>query len=220
MNIIRLLALGAFTMLAACGFTNPGSGTGTLEVNAIVHYNAGQQGSLAPVTNVQISVQKNGLPVSSPPTVTLQDADSSQTYTVDVANGNKLTQQIPGYHRRWILAVTSGSDNLTCKLESPGPFTLSNPLQGALISQSGGLNVSWQTQDGVMADKVEVSLSTIQQTNTPSDTGSYEFPASQLQLGDQTVTVLRINQVVPAGATGSSVFQSEYEVDVAFTVEG
>jgi hypothetical protein len=218
----KLLFWLAMSSLAnACTYTNPGGGTQTLEVQALLHYNTQSvAGATSPITKVQILVQKNGAAVANP-TITLMDADTNQTYTIaGSGGGSTFNSQIPGYHRRMSLSVTAGSDNLQAHLEGPGPFTLSSPEEGAAISQSGGLNVAWQTDDGVKADQVTVLLLPANASNTGHDTGGFQFPSSDLGLGPQMVSVTRSSMVVPAGGTGQSSFQSDYEVDVKFNVGG
>jgi hypothetical protein len=217
---LRALALSclATSVGAACGYADPGDGSGTLEVQAIFAY---ASGSGKDSTHMKVDVKARNTATTNA-TVTVTDADTDTIFQLP-AKGSSGSYQLDqsGYHRRLQLKVESGNDTLTCQIEAPGRHTVKAPQQGQVVSIGQGLEVAWATEDGVRADRVTVSLKSSPQGpwSTTSDTGSYGLPANVLKAGAEQVTVARTNQVVPAGGAGNSVVIASYEVEGGFTVQ-
>ncbi|HET6343590.1 MAG TPA: hypothetical protein VFH51_01610 [Myxococcota bacterium] len=215
---LRALAvtLLAASLGAACGYTDPGDGSHTLEVQATLAYGIAKDS-----TKMKVDV-KAGNAAAANATVTLTDADTNATFILP-AKGSSGSYQLEqtGYHRRLQLKVESGNDTLTCQIEAPGRHTLKAPSQGAVVNIGQGLEVAWSTEDGVRSDKVSVKLKSSPQGpwSTGTDSGSYGLPANVLVAGPEVVTVTRTNQVIPAGGAGTSFVTASYEVEGAFTVQ-
>jgi hypothetical protein len=224
-NILALawLSCGA----AACGYTDPGHGTGDFLVDVDLSY-APHVGDR---TAVQSRVQPNaaegspdpwtvgpaaGSPAAPPVAfvVELTDADSQQAFHLDQSVGD-----VSGYHRRLKVKITAGSAHLECRLEGPGRHTLRAPLQGQACKVGDDLLVQWQTTDGVRADEVDLKLQLADHTVTlTQDTGHYTIPAAVLTPGNETLTVVRRTRLHPSGGSSASQIRMQYEVAINFQV--
>ncbi len=219
-----LLVVPLLTALAACGFTDEGGGTRTLMVNARLTYEVDDNATL-----VQIRVEKDGLVVPGA-IVEIRDADAEKSYVVEqevLPDGeyNRVDGEnhIRGYLRRIELRVESDRDRVEAKLEGPGKHRVSAPENNAVLKLKDlgdNLEVAWSTDDGLSAQEVQIRVGDHTQTITDwDDPGSYDVPATALEIGDEHARVLRRNRIRLAGGSAGSVLLLEYEARNSFVLE-
>ncbi len=211
----RLLPLLGL-VLGACGYTDAGSGTRTLQVQATSSFDVTGGND----SHLRVTIQQaDGTDVNDA-SVRVKDADSGETIAVPAdGNGGRYTIDMPGYRRRLDLGVQRGSDSLDVKLEGPGAHTITSPVAGQVVS-GNTLGVSWSTKDGVAADQVELDIRHTQsQRLLTTDTGSSnDLSLAGLQAGNYELDVTRQNVVVPAGGVTGSTFTISYNVSTEFAV--
>lgn len=200
--------------LIACGYTDAGTGTQTLEVNAALHY-AWQTDS----TEADLWLTRAGEAVPNA-TVHLTNADTKlqQGVEPDVAPGHYKVA-LEGYARRLQLAIKADTDTLVCQIEGPGRHTVAEPAPGTVVGYGEALPVRWATEDGVRADSVTVTLEGVTWSQKlTNDQGHSQIPARVLVPGMQTLTVERRSHVVPEGGSGHSHVDMAYAVSTPFQV--
>jgi hypothetical protein len=211
---------------AACGYTDPGHGTGDLLVDVDLSYAPHVGDHTAVQSRIQpspagtadawgvVSAAGSAAVPPVPFVVELTDADSQQAFHLDQSIGD-----VSGYHRRLKVKITAGAAHLECRLEGPGRHTLRAPLQGQAWKVGDDLLVQWQTTDGVRADEVDLKLLLANYTVTlTQDRGHYTIPAVALTPGNETLTVVRRTRLHPSGGSGASQIRMQYEVAVNFQV--
>jgi hypothetical protein len=213
------IALLLIVSSAACGYTDGGDGTGTLEVVAEIIYRTHDND-----TEVEISVEKDGSTVNDA-TVELTDGESGETFSVSQANPNETYEaSIDSYHRRIKLRVESGADRLEAQLEGPGVHRVVHPENDSILrlAELGSeFEVRWDTEDGLAAQEVIVKIDddfshTIRGYQDP---GHYGVPTSYLESDDADVSVWRINKVSLNGGIGESRMEIEYRARNSVVVE-
>jgi hypothetical protein len=204
----------ALLSLAACGYTDGGGGSKTLEVQAVLRYHASEN-----AIDVDIAVRKSGVAVDGA-SVVLTDGDSGATFTVEQQNsGNNANYRstIQNYHRKLAIRVENGGDKLHGQIEGPGSFVISNPGNAAILKRSSlgsNLNVRWVTEDGIAADEVTIRFHEKDfETTTLEDRGSCDTPASELGTGSERVQVTRRNRVSLTGGVQHSNLELSYNVE-------
>ncbi len=211
----RLLPLLGL-VLGACGYTDTGSGTRTLQVEASSSFDVTDGND----SRVRVTVrQADGTNVDDA-SVNVKDGDSGAVIAVPAdGNGGRYSVDVPGYRRRLELAVARGSDRLDVKLEGPGPHTITSPVPGQVVS-GNTLGVSWATKDGVAADEVSLDIRHTQaQRLLTTDTGSSnDLSLAGLSAGTYDLDVTRQNVVVPGGGVTGSTFTISYNVSTEFIV--
>jgi len=205
----------------ACGYTDGGSGTNTLEVVATLVYETrhSDEGMQA-----DVSIRKNGLAVEGA-TVILTDGDKNDAVTVPQHDNGQNTRYrtdsthlLLGYRRKLELRVESGSDRLEAKLEGPGPHLISKPTNDEQMSRGDlgdSFEVRWKTEDGIAADEVVITV-TSQNTDdrvrtVSGDPGKYDMSSTTLENFDNNIRVLRRNRLRLSGGTGASEMTLGYE---------
>ena len=156
-----LFVFGVALALNACGYTDTGSGSGTLQVNALITYAAGENDT----SSVEITVLDNsGSPLSGA-AVELKDDQTGDTFAAaeqDVADAPGVyTTSINKYRRRLELTISKDSHSLDGKLEGPGEHTIEFPAFGQSVNRSDfgeSMEVTWTTTDGLMADRVTLTV--------------------------------------------------------------
>lgn len=214
-----LLAAAIAVASFACGYTDSGDGTRTLQVVAELSYDVGNRDN---VMRARVTVRKAGIHVSGA-SVAIIDGESGARFALEENGGNERYDAsiAGGYRRRIELEIRSGNDNLTGRLEGPGAHLIEAPAHGSRVELSGGdkLDVHWQTEDGLAADEVRVDLDQADYTTTLNeDRGRDEVPMATLRAGSEKVEVERRNRVVLTGGDGQSTMQISYEVENGFEV--
>ncbi|MEO1175247.1 MAG: hypothetical protein AAFX94_24810, partial [Myxococcota bacterium] len=122
----RAAALLAFA-LAACGdFTDEGSGTGTLEVEARAVYEVSDDR-----TDVRVDVVISSGSLESV-IAELRDDETDETRTMErvdlgLNSRARFTESYSGYAKRLELRVQRGSDELDGRIEGPGRHVIEFP---------------------------------------------------------------------------------------------
>ncbi len=218
---MKILSLGLCAQgLMACGYTDPGSGSKTLQVEASAEYEVGDSDRMRVTVTVH---DKDDAPVEWA-IVELRDGKTGEIITAEYESEGVYRASMSAYRRRLELRVESSGDELTAKLEGPGPHRILDPKAGAMNRASFGpnLRVKWATTDGIRADEVRLRVHgqrAVERVLT-EDGGSYDGIAiSELpSVGDYRLTVERVNVVELAGGIAGSVFTIHYNVNVDFSL--
>lgn len=212
------ISLGIAALLglaSACGYTDEGEGSGTLDAQITALYRFGdaleisatlRDGSGANVTGAAIKVI-----AEEGPSVTLEDQ-----------GGGDYEGSLESYHRRIRLSIDAGSQgNLSAALEGPGPFTLAEPLNNDLLNYNNGqeVDVRWITDDGLRADEVALDFGRQELTST-EDKGKITVRLAQVGNGHTQVEVTRRNVVSLAGGISGSRLRLGYYVSNEVEVSG
>lgn len=215
-STLRVAAL-LFAPHVACGFTDPGSGTGTLNVDARAIY-VGDTGRM----QYTVRVSKDNVPLPDA-SVILADGDSRNPVAsgITTLNGDgteavfEVDDDNPGYRRRLILRVERANDGLEAQLEGPGPHVLETPRNQESVLSGRNLRVEWSTDDGIRADRVRVSVGSFGKSlGMSEESGFLTIEASSLPPPGSTeaVRVARHNHVNLAGGVNGSLFELRYDV--------
>lgn len=208
--------------LAACGYTDAGSGTNTLLVTARARFTVGDDS-----TDVRVQVHKAGLAVDNASTIGVRDGETGDIFPLARDSSGSYRASIPGYHRRLALEVqapnSSGGkpDALAAKLEGPSPHVIVNPKAGGITrgSQGSTLDVEWACNDGIGADEVTIGVDTGFSKVVTSDSGKAAGPAmATLLSGSYELTVTRTNTTDLAGGVTGSAFSISFGVETRFDI--
>ena len=216
-GLVCTLAVLAAT---ACGYTESGTGSRTLQVNGTVAYSLA---SAKDASFLSVSVAKEGVPVTTALVIAI-DGDTDERFTVPAVDA-KYAGTWPGYHRRIAWRIVAGDDNVASQLEGPGRHTVSAPTHASVHKLGEPLHVAWGTADGVRGEQVTVRLTPSAYTSPggyeatlASDDGSVRINAPNLEPGLATISVTRRTAVAPAGAVPPSTLSYTYEVLNEFLV--
>lgn len=209
MTATRLLP--AFLLLAACSATNPGTGSGTLLVNADVE---GKSDS----TEIEIEVKKDMRPVFGA-NVTVRDLSTGSLTTLEGKGDGVYKTTLNRYVRSVAIKIVSGDDALEAAIEGPAKHTITRPPDNAIVRRAGGevLSVRWEA-DG-RADEVEVQAEGTERIRLELDTFGFDIPLSSLKNGEQRLRVERANGVDLAGGASGSLLRARYKAEARFTLQ-
>lgn len=198
---------------SACGeFTDEGSGSGTLRVSAEASYSVDTE-----ETFISISISKPEQPLEST-VITLHDNHSDRTRSLEFEGDGStrtasLSTEFSGYTPQLELDIEGRTDRLEAKLEGPGRHLIASPLNGVTLQADDSFDVEWQTEDGLEADEVEVSLETSGFTRfLLDDEGRFEIDEGSAQIGEETIRVTRRNSIALAGGLPNSAFRLSFGV--------
>lgn len=209
-------------LLTACGdFTDGGSGSGTLEVDARASYSSDTDR-----TEIRVDVRvQAGDPDDA--RVRITDDESNEVLELEVTpnaglNVARFNGVFSGYRQRLEIEVERGSDDLDGKIEGPGRHVIESPANGTAVSLDdigNSLEIEWAVEDGLRADSVTVSLdeSDFDATVT-DDRGDLDVDVEFLELGDEEIEVQRTNSVVLSGGLVGSKFDFSYSVENEFII--
>ncbi len=211
--------LALISSFTACGYTDGGGGSNTLEVIATLEYRTSENEMAS-----EVQVRKSGAAVEGA-TITLTDGETDERFVAEQQNSGQNVRYrvtIPGYHRRIAIKVEQGSDDLHGQLEGPGTHIITSPSNAQIVDRSSSgddLSVRWKTTDGIAADEVTLRLSDGDyQTTLKDDHGKGSIPVSKLGAGDETVHVIRRNRVTLEGGVGASALEISYHVENTIVV--
>lgn len=209
--VLVLIGVGLGVGSAACGYSNPGEGTGTLVVQGAL------DSSFATLaTQLRFVVTQNAAAVPDA-TITLVDADSREAFVVPFDRVNNSYQGTwPGLHRRTTVEVSRGGDSMKAQVEGPSRHTVAHPHAGAVLRLQDALDVRWATEDGVRADRVFVVVSDadreIMRHTLTHDSGQDHIVSAALGPSSVLLTVSRETELVPRGGAEGSALLSRYSV--------
>lgn len=216
-----LLLVGSFACVGCGGFTDTGSGSGTLEVDARASYSLGGDR-----TDIRVDVRvRSG--EADQARVFITDDESEEEVELLLANDAgigvaRFNGSFSGYRRRLELDVERDDDDLSARLEGPGRHVIEAPNNGSAVSLDdvgGSLEVAWVVEDGLEADTVTVSLEESDFDATVNeDDGKLDINREFLSVGEETVEVRRTNSIVLSGGLVGSKFDFSYEVDNSFII--
>jgi hypothetical protein len=209
--------------LAACGYTDGGTGSHNLLVHAAAEFKAADG-----TTTLSVDLSLASTPVDDA-TVVMRDPQSGATFplTLDAGTPGHYASTVVGYHRRLQLGLvpsithTGPGYDLSARLEGPGPHVVLSPKPGTIVHAGGTLGVSWGTTDGLSADEVVLTVNgpvDLERTVSADTGSSHDIPLSLLTPGAYELRVARQNGVDLDGGVAGSRFTSSYEVPTNFTV--
>lgn len=213
--------------MAACGGSNldpgagndPGTGTGTLEIDGTVRATSRLTNARSNAefdTDFSVRVSLNNQTVTTG-TVTVTSASGKIPLTY--RNDNRWSANTSTYDEVYILDVESGPDKVTgVRVDGPDIHVFSAPTVGATVDATMPLTVKWDRED--QADSAAIRTENLDSISIP-DSGSYALAAGALktdktQARPNTVRLTRTNRVVPSGTVAGSTWSVsiENELDV------
>ncbi len=223
LRTLLLLAVCGLVGPLACSYTDPGTGSGTLQVAAQLAYTAGETDTSHLAVEI---LDLSGQPVSEA-SVVFTDGDTDEEFSATEANITSApgvyTLDVPHYRRRLQLKIVKGKNHLQGSLEGPGPHTILAPGHASIQRRrdlGDGLTVTWGTTDGIRADQITLSLDHEGFSTTElADWGETTVPTKELRSGAEAVSVVRRNTLTFAEGLHNSMFEIAYEVEHAFQVQ-
>ncbi len=216
-----VMTMGVLFAAGCGGFTDSGSGSRTLLVDARAAYALSNDRT---DLRVDVEVQSGDADEAR---VFVTDDESNEEIELLLANNAgirtaRFNGSFSGYRRRLELRVERGDDDLDAQLEGPGRHVIESPSNGSALSLDdvgGSLEISWSVEDGLQADTVSVSLDESSfDATVDEDKGKLDVEREFLSLGDEEVEVRRTNSIELAGGLVGSKFDFSYEVDNEFII--
>lgn len=216
---LALAVVFATAALVGCEYTDPGSGTHTLNVVARLSFTASEDDEM----DVRISVTRDGAVVNDA-SVVVTDGETGQKFVIDeqTTGQDRYRGTIEGYRRRIDLSVTSGADHLRGRLEGPGRHLIKTPANDSVLRRSDAdtMRIRWAAEDGLVADEVEIRFEESEfRTTLEHDTGEVVVATAELVPGIEELRVTRTNNVTLAGGTSGSKLEIGYTAANRFDVE-
>lgn len=203
------------SVAGACGYSDPGEGTGSLEViGRAVYREASEQ------THVTVEVRDpNRVPIADA-AVTVANGDTGETQLLTPATAGMYVGTLPHYPRRLSLAITTPrQDSLTAQLEGPGPHRILEPSPEAQPLPQD-LPITWATDDGLRADYVVVEITPGGFTSVLTvDSGTYVVPRTFLRVGSGSLRLRRENALPLEGGLNASSLTVGYELEQPLALE-
>lgn len=214
---LRLAALGATGGCTDGSLgSDPGTGTGTLQVGALV-YASPRQGQAHTAADFAVSFAVRVLRGERRVTtgsVTITSASGKVPLTFRTFG---WTASTVGYDEVYTLDVVAGPDRIEgVRVDGPGIHAFSQPSEGASIDTSAPLAVTWTRSEPAEAAALRPDPA---DWIPVADSGTFALPpgAFRIEGGEARVHTLRLartNQIVPAGAAAESSFSVTLENDV------
>lgn len=219
MNRTLITLVAAF--VAGCG-SDPGSGTGTLFVDAVARTDGSTQGTSLAVVVRQGSSSGE---LISDAAVELE-GDRGSLHALPYSGfsfAGSYSKSGIAWEPGWRLRIRRGADELEAYLQAPGVTTITRPEPGSSFNRGVGepLRVEWTDDAGRRAEVVEVRLEQAgYERAMTEDPGHREIPAGTwTEDTEETVRVLRTNDLTLEGGASGSVFRAISEAQVSFTVQ-
>jgi len=187
-----------------------GSGTGTLVVSGTVAATPGIQNSADPTsftTDFTIDVTRAGAMVTTG-SVSVASAGGAVDLVFDSTAMHWRGAQA-GYAAAYSLDVTSGSDSVVgVRVAGPDIHAFTAPTAGATVDSTLPLPIAWARTDPAAA----ATLTTRSVQVAIPDTGTFTLGANKLrsksdQVENEQLTLVRSDQITPAGGAVGSTFQ-------------
>lgn len=214
--LIMIACLGA-----ACG-SDPGTGTGTLFVDAVARTDGSTQGTSLTVLIRQGS--SSGELISDAVVEVTGDRGSVHVlpYSGFSFAGSYNKSDI-AWEPGWRLHIQRGADELEAYLQAPGTTTITRPDPGEVFNRALGepLRVEWSDDAGRRAEVVEVRLQQgAYERASTEDPGHREIPpGTWSEATQETVFVERINDLPLEGGASGSLFKAISEATLTFSVQ-
>ncbi len=221
---IPYLTLAATALLgaAACGGSDPGSGTQTLYVQAQAASDGTTGGTVLGVTVRQGDA--NGSVIDNA-TVTITAADGTR-YSLPWVGAFKIggyTKSNLAWSPAWHLQVVDGADQLEATLSAPGATVITSPKPGSTFDRNAGrpLTVAWRDDAGKGAMGVDIHLAKSGYSHSVTgDPGHYDIDPGRLDAHDnEQLSVSRWTQVQLAGGAVGSTFKATTTDHISFTIQ-
>jgi hypothetical protein len=185
---------------------NPGTGSGTLLVNAAVNGAEGAPSTYT--TDFVVTVRDTlNLPVNNATVSVLLPSGTTQNVPRDTLTGGRYAMTMNGYLAgRYGLTVVRGTENIQGAVETgPELHTITAPTPSDTLATNQPFNVIWSRI--VRTDTAEVETRDYGPVQTADD-GSHTVTPPQNVRTDQRIRVKRINEVLLAGGLAGSVFSA------------
>lgn len=224
MNYLTMLVVST-TTLGACGGTandlepgagnDPGTGTSTLAIDGEIRaeprlVNARSSGDFD--TELSVRVTLNLQPVTTG-SVRVTSASGS-VQLVFRSDSNRWEAIAAGYDEVYVVDVESGEDYVEgVRVDGPDIHVFMEPTAGATVDSTVPLKIMWASDEA--AASASIKAEEIDRIAIP-DTGLYMLSGGTLKADkdtarENTLELVRMNRVTPAGAVGGS--------EVSVTVE-
>lgn len=219
MGTYRALAVIAIAALgAACGGSNPGSGSKTLYVQALAESDGSAGG-----TSIDVEVRdgsSQGLVVGDA-TVTVT-GDSTGNLPLSWDGNSRYSGGGFDWDTGWSIDVKRGDDVLQAYLQAPGITIITNPISATTFTRADGnpLIVKWQ-DEGHRAEAVRIELNDSNfRRDLSNDPLELAIPVNSLvPTGNERVEVNRSTEVNLEGGTPGSLFRATTRHRIEFIVQ-
>jgi hypothetical protein len=224
MKYLTMLVVST-TTLGACGGidsdlepgagNDPGTGTSTLAIEGDIRaeprfVNARASGDFDTELSVEVTLN---LQVVTTGNVTVTSSSGSVPL-VFRADTNRWEAIAAGYDEVYVVDVDSGDDFVHgVRVDGPDIHVFGEPTLGATVDSTVPLKVTWASEEA--ASSASIKAEEIDRVAIP-DTGLYMLSGGALKADkdtarENTLELVRMNRVTPAGAVGGS--------EVSVTVE-
>lgn len=211
-----LLTFASMSLLVACGGSDldpgagndPGTGTSTLLVDGEIEARPRIVNAKAVDdfdTNITVQVSLNNALVTTG-TVTLTTARGTTPLTFRTDKG-EWHATVSGYDEVFVLDVQSGEHSVDgVRVDGPDLHAFTEPLAGATLDSTVATRIVWSSEQE--ASSASIDTDEIGRINVP-DTGIYMLAAGALKAEndtprENTIDLVRMNRVTPAGAVAGS----------------
>lgn len=181
---------------------DPGSGTGTLRIMAIV---GGSSNGESESASFLVYVYRDSVPVTDC-RVTITSRSGSHVLGSDIRFPGKWSMIAEGYDQVYVLDVEAGADKVhDVRVDGPiiGVFTA--PAESTTIDPAAPLEIQWEPS---VVDSTSLVINPQGGAFGPiDDSGSYTIPANTLvsnPAGSHAIGLIRANTVTPEGAAADS----------------
>lgn len=223
MPLRSLFALALFA--AACGGSNPGGGTRTLFVKALVETDGSTDGSRF---GLEVREGSSGGSLITDAVVIIRGDKSGESSLSwqgakwgELAVGSYYRSGIP-WDTGWSLEVRRGNDRLDGYLVMPGFTTITEPIAGTTFRRAEGkpLVIRWKDSFDRRAKTVTVDLDKADYKRTLADDPlMHEVEPNRLGTDRHRIQLDRSNEIELAGGTPGSFFRATSKHRIEINVE-
>ncbi|MCK5690656.1 hypothetical protein KAI87_15355 [Myxococcota bacterium] len=207
-------------LTSACGYTDSGDGSKTLQVDAEMSYRPSDNNLM----RLNVTIEKSGTEVEDA-VVKITDDESGDIYELTHNHHGEYFLSVEGYHRKLRLEIERGSDKLSAQLQGPGPHIITYPENESLVKRSdlgAFFTLVWRVDDGLAADQVFLRLKEHHKEFDliDNDPGDYNIIRTiEMDDGEEEAQVKRTNITELAGGTTGSTFSIGYDARNEFVIE-
>jgi len=213
--------LAAAVLLAACGGSDPGSGTQTLYVTATAESDGSSDG-----TRLLVVVRQggsNGAFVDNATVTVIGDRGTNHTLPfVGIFGLGGYYKNAISWEGGWRLRIVRGSDNLEAYIAGPGLTTITAPTANGTFAKAAAQNlvVQWRDDMGRSMPNAEVRFRRADIQRITTDNGAYSMDYNLLvPANDEEIAVRRWTELTLKGGATGSTFRAQTTAEIPLVVQ-